>query len=117
MEFRKDIRYGAHAPVIFSWYRGRHQRVENGYAEDISTRGVYVVCRPDCCPPLGKRLSITVSLPAAGGSAPGAILKGKGKVIRRDVQSDTLTGFAVETYLRLAAIKATASPRCCSDSE
>ncbi len=101
VERRKHVRYNLRLPVLFSWKNGRREHIEDGCTGNISTHGVYVTCKADHCPPIGKRLTITLVMPAAASSASGAVLKGTGRIIRRQAAHGELASFAVETLFKV----------------
>jgi len=101
VERRKHVRYNLRLPVLFSWKNGRQEHIEDGCTGNISTHGVYVTCEAGRCPPVGKRLTMTLVMPAAASSASGAVLKGTGKVIRRQTAHGELTSFAVEALFKV----------------
>jgi hypothetical protein len=87
--------------VLFVWHSGPQQRIEDGRTENISPHGIYVACDPNCCPPVGKRLRITLVLPTAEGKAAGATLKGEGRVVRTETTPGKWAGFAAQTYFKV----------------
>jgi hypothetical protein len=101
VERRKHVRYTLRLPVLFSWKNGRQEHIEDGCTGNISTHGVQVTCKADRCPPIGKRLTVTLVMPAAAATAPGAVLKGAGRVIRRETAAGELASFAVETFFKV----------------
>ena len=101
MERRRHARYNLRLPVLFSWYSAPCERVEDGWTADISTHGVHVVCKPECCPPVGKRLTINLALPTREATRPGVTLRGQGKVLRLGPTSDKWASFAAATHFKL----------------
>ena len=101
VEHRKQVRYSLRIPVLFAWHSGPQQYIEDGRTENISTHGIYISCDPKCCPPLGKRLSMTMVLPPAEGKSPGATLKGEGRVVRTETTPGKWSGFAAKTYFKI----------------
>jgi hypothetical protein len=101
VERRKHIRYDLRLPVLFGWNDSRHERIEDGCTENISSHGVYITCKADCCPPVGQRMTITLILPAAASATAGPTLKGEGMILRRETAGSELTCFAAETYFEI----------------
>jgi len=101
IERRRHARYNLRLPVLFSWKNGRREHIEEGCTGNISTHGVYITSKAGSCPAIGKRLVITLVMPAAASSASGAVLKGAGRIIRRESAPGELASFAVETFFKV----------------
>jgi hypothetical protein len=96
---RNSVRFQIEAQAEL-WRSGRHRSSAlRTRTRNISKRGLYLY--GDFDEPMGSEFVFEVRLPAAVGSPTGSlggVLKGQGKLVRREIKNRRRIGFAAEIF-------------------
>jgi len=95
---RRSTRFPLEFPALLRWQAGRLVHTVKTSTKNISRSGLYILMRPDQQP--SSRVEFEVELPPTSAGEPGAVLKGRGHLIRREDLGDQITGVAaaIERY-------------------
>ena len=95
---RRSTRFPLEFPALLRWQVGRLVHTVKTNTKNISRSGLYIHMRPDQQP--GSRVEFEVELPPTSSGEPGALLRGKGHLIRREELGNQVTGVAaaIERY-------------------
>ena len=93
---RRTPRYNVEVPALYWLAGGDRLSAIRTRTKDISRAGLYLYGEFD--KPLGSTFEFEVQLPAPLGKGAGGLLRGQGKVVRRDALGDERIGFAATIY-------------------
>ena len=95
---RRSTRFPLEFPARLRWQAGHLIHTERTYTKNISRSGLYLLMQRDHQP--DSRIEFEVELPASQTGEPSALLRGKGRLIRREDLGNQVSGFAavIERY-------------------
>ena len=95
---RRSTRFPLEFPALLRWQAGRLVHTVRTNTKNISRSGLYILMRKDQQP--SSRVEFEVELPPTATGEPGALLRGKGHLIRREDLGNQVTGVAaaIERY-------------------
>lgn len=89
---RRSTRFPLEFPALLRWQVGRLAHTVRTSTKNISRSGLYILVKRDQQP--AARIEFEVELPPASTGEPGAILRGKGRLLRREDLGNQVSGFA-----------------------
>ena len=89
---RRSIRFPLEFPALLRWQVGRLVRTVRTHTKNISRSGLYLMMQRDQKP--SSRVEFEVELPHSPTGETGALLRGKGRLIRREDLGNQVSGFA-----------------------
>ena len=89
---RRSTRFPLEFPALLRWQVGRLVHTVRTNTKNISRSGLYLLLKKDHQPP--ARIEFEVELPPTSTGEPGAILRGKGHLLRREDLGNQVSGFA-----------------------
>ena len=89
---RRSTRFPLEFPALLRWQVGRLIHTVRTNTKNISKAGLYILLKPDQKP--SARIEFEVELPPTSTGEPGAVLRGKGRLIRREELGNQISGFA-----------------------
>ena len=89
---RRSTRFPLEFPARLRWQAGHLIHTERTYTKNISRSGLYLLMQRDHQP--DSRIEFEVELPASQTGEPSALLRGKGRLIRREDLGNQVSGFA-----------------------
>jgi hypothetical protein len=97
-ESRCSTRFPLEFPTLLRWQVGRLVHTVKASTKNISRSGLYIFMKRDQQP--GSRVEFEVELPPTAAGGPGALLRGKGHLIRREDLGNQISGVAaaIERY-------------------
>lgn len=95
---RRSTRFPLEFPALLRWQAGRLVHTIRTSTKNISRSGLYILMKKDQQP--ASRIEFEVELPPSSSGEPGALLRGKGYLIRREDLGNQVTGVAanIERY-------------------
>ena len=90
---RSDGRFPLQCPALIRWHVGRTVRTIRTNIKNISRSGLYILLSKGQQPPSSVEFEVELPPPISG--VPGALLWGKGHLIRKEALGDQISGFAV----------------------
>jgi len=95
---RRSTRFPLEFPALLRWQAGRLVHTVKTNTKNISRSGLYILMRKDQQP--SSRVEFEVELPPTSTGEPGALLRGKGHLIRREDLGNQVSGVAaaIERY-------------------
>jgi hypothetical protein len=95
---RRSTRFPLEFPALLRWQTGRLIHTVRANTKNISRSGLYIFMRKDQDP--SSRVEFEVELPPSATGEPGALLRGKGHLIRREDLGNQVSGVAavIERY-------------------
>jgi hypothetical protein len=97
-ESRRSTRFPLEFPALLRWQVGRLVHTVKTSTKNISRSGLYILMGGDQQP--GSRVEFEVELPPTSPGESGAVLRGKGHLIRREDLGNQISGVAaaIERY-------------------
>lgn len=89
---RHSIRFPLEFPARLRWQVGRLPRTVRTQTKNISRSGLYLLIQRDQQP--SSRIEFEVDLPPSPTGEAGALLRGRGRLIRREDLGNQVSGFA-----------------------
>jgi len=89
---RRSTRFPLEFPALLRWQVGRLIHTVKTNTKNISKSGLYILLKRDQQP--SARIEFEVELPPTSSGEPGAILRGKGRLLRREDLGNQISGFA-----------------------
>ncbi|MBI4460190.1 MAG: PilZ domain-containing protein [Acidobacteria bacterium] len=89
---RRSTRFPLELPASVHWEEGTDTRTVQTRTKDISSSGLYLMLEKEHRP--NSRIQFEVRLPDSFGAGSGAVLCGKGRLIRQESLSGRQIGFA-----------------------
>ena len=89
---RRSIRFPLEFPALLRWQVGRLGQTVRTHTKNISRSGLYLMMQRDYQP--SSRVEFEVELPPTPTGEAGALLRGKGRLIRREDLGNQVSGFA-----------------------
>lgn len=89
---RRSIRFPLEFPALLRWQAGRLVHTVRTNTKNISRSGIYILLKRDQQP--SPRIEFEVELPPTSTGEPGAVLRGKGRLLRREDLGNQVSGFA-----------------------
>ena len=89
---RRSTRFPLEFPALLRWQVGRLVHTIRTSTKNISRYGLYILLKRDQQP--APRIEFEVELPPTSTGEPGAILRGKGRLLRREDLGNQVSGFA-----------------------
>lgn len=89
---RRSIRFPLEFPALLRWQVGRLAHTVRTQTKNISRSGLYLMIQRDHKP--SARVEFEVELPPSPTGEAGALLRGKGRLIRREDLGNQTSGFA-----------------------
>ena len=95
---RRSTRFPLEFPALLRWQAGRLVHTVRTNTKNISRSGLYLLMKKDQQP--SSRVEFEVELPPTSTGEPGALLRGKGHLIRREDLGSQVSGVAaaIERY-------------------
>ena len=95
---RRSTRFPLELPALLRWQAGRLVHTVRTNTRNISRSGLYILMKKDQQP--SSRVEFEVELPPTNPGEPGALLRGKGHLIRREDLGNQVSGVAaaIERY-------------------
>lgn len=93
---RKAVRFALKLPAVVRWKEGDRTHTIRASTKNISRKGLYLYARIDQA--VGSEIEVEVELPAPLGGKAGSILRGSGRVVRREDLGDQRVGLAASLY-------------------
>ena len=95
---RRSTRFPLEFPALLRWQVGRLVHTVRTNTKNISRSGLYILMKKDQQP--ASRVEFEVELPPSSTGGNGALLRGKGHLIRREDLSNQVSGVAaaIERY-------------------
>ena len=95
---RRSTRFPLEFPALLRWQVGRLVHTVKTSTKNISRSGLYILMKQGHQP--SARVEFEVELPPSSSGESGALLRGKGHLIRREDLGDQVTGVAaaIERY-------------------
>ena len=95
---RRSTRFPLEFPALLRWQAGRLVHTVRTNTKNISRSGLYILMKKDQQP--ASRVEFEVELPPTTTGEPGALLRGKGHLVRREDLGNQVTGVAaaIERY-------------------
>lgn len=95
---RRSTRFPLEFPALLRWQVGRLVHTVRTNTKNISRSGLYILLKRDQQP--SSRIEFEVELPPSSTGEPGAVLRGKGRLLRREDLGNQVSGFAaaIERY-------------------
>ena len=95
---RRSTRFPLEFPALLRWQAGRLVHTVRTSTKNISRSGLYILMKKDQEP--ASRVEFEVELPPTSTGEPGALLRGKGHLIRREDLGNQVSGVAaaIERY-------------------
>jgi len=89
---RRSTRFPLEFPALLRWQVGRLVHTVRTNTKNISRSGLYIFLKRDQQP--SSRIEFEVELPPTTTGEPGAILRGKGHLLRREELANQVSGYA-----------------------
>ena len=89
---RRSTRFPLEFPALLRWHVGRLMHTVRTKTKNISRSGLYLQLQNDHKP--NSRIEFEVELPPSPTAETGALLRGKGRLIRREDLGNQVSGFA-----------------------
>jgi len=89
---RRSTRFPLEFPALLRWQVGRLIHTVKTNTKNISKSGLYILLKREQQP--SSRIEFEVELPPTSTGEPGAILRGKGHLLRREDLGNQVSGFA-----------------------
>ncbi|MBI3895692.1 MAG: PilZ domain-containing protein [Acidobacteria bacterium] len=87
---RRSTRFPLELPTIVQWEENNDTRSVQTQTKDISSSGLYLLLEKQCRP--SSRIEFEVQLPDSFGAGSGAVLFGRGRLIRQEHHGDQRIG-------------------------
>jgi len=89
---RRSNRFPLEFPALLRWQVGRLVHTVRTNTKNISRSGLYLLLKREQQP--SSRIEFEVELPPSSTGEPGAILRGKGHLLRREELGNQVSGYA-----------------------
>ena len=89
---RRSTRFPLEFPALLRWQVGRLIHTVKTNTKNISKSGLYILLKREQQP--SARIEFEAELPPTSTGEPGAILRGKGHLLRREDLGNQVSGFA-----------------------
>jgi len=108
---RRSTRFPLEFPALLRWQSGRLVHTVKTNTKNISRSGLYILMKREQQP--SSRVEFEVELPPSASGEPGALLRGKGHLIRREDLGNQVSGVAaaIERYEFITTSVPAGNPR------